>query len=242
MRDDFKSGFVTLIGRPNVGKSTLMNLLSGCERSIVTQFAGTTRDIVEETVLLGDVPLCLADTAGIHQTNDPVESIGVDKAKDRVKTAELVFAVFDSSRELSQEDKMLMEELQGVPAVAIVNKSDLQTVADLNYIKEKFSHVVFISAISGDGLKQLEESVADVLQTAKLNPSDGILSTERQRDAAQQAKDSLEEAIYALESGMTLDAVTVSIEGAISALLELTGERATEAVVDSVFAQFCVGK
>ena len=112
----------------------------------------------------------------------------------------------------------------------------------LIYIKEKFSHVVFISAISGDGLKQLEESVADVLQTAKLNPSDGILSTERQRDAAQQAKDSLEEAIYALESGMTLDAVTVSSEGAISALLELTGERATEAVVDSVFAQFCVGK
>ncbi len=82
-----------------------MNLLSGCERSIVTQFAGTTRDIVEETVLLGDVPLCLADTAGIHQTNDPVESIGVDKAKDRVKTAELVFAVFDFSRELSQEDE-----------------------------------------------------------------------------------------------------------------------------------------
>ena len=238
-----REGVNTVIaGRPNVGKSTLMNLLSGCERSIVTQFAGTTRDIVEETVLLGDVPLCLADTAGIHQTNDPVESIGVDKAKDRVKTAELVFAVFDSSRELSQEDKMLMEELQGVPAVAIVNKSDLQTVADLNYIKEKFSHVVFISAISGDGLKQLEESVADVLQTAKLNPSDGILSTERQRDAAQQAKDSLEEALYALESGMTLDAVTVSIEGAISALLELTGERATEAVVDSVFAQFCVGK
>ena len=186
------------------------------------------------------MPLCLADTAGIHQTNDPVESIGVDKAKDRVKTAELVFAVFDSSRELSQEDKMLMEELQEVPTVAIVNKSDLQTVADLDYIKEKFSHVVFISAISGDGLKQLEES--DVLQTAKLNPSDGILSTERQRDAAQQAKESLAEAIYALESGMTLDAVTVSIEGAISALLELTGERATEAVVDSVFAQFCVGK
>ena len=99
-----------------------------------------------------------------------------------------------------------------------------------------------IARIGNDGLKQLEESVADVLQTAKLNPSDGILSTERQRDAAQQAKDSLEEAIYALESGMTLDAVTVSIEGAISALLELTGERATEAVVDSVFAQFCVGK
>ena len=140
-----REGVNTVIaGRPNVGKSTLMNLLSGCERSIVTQFAGTTRDIVEETVLLGDVPLCLADTAGIHQTNDPVESIGVDKAKDRVKTAELVFAVFDSSRELSQEDKMLMEELQEVPTVAIVNKSYLQTVADLDYIKEKFSNVVFI--------------------------------------------------------------------------------------------------
>ncbi len=219
-----------------------MNLLSGCERSIVTQFAGTTRDVVEETVLLGDIPLCLADTAGIHITNDPVESIGVDKAKNRIKTAELVFAVFDSSRELSDEDKNLIENIQQIPAVAVVNKSDLPAVADLDYIKKKFYHVVSISALSGDGLKQLEQAVADVLQTAQLNPADGILTTERQRDAAQQAKQALKEAIYALESGMTLDAVTVSIEGAVSALLELTGERATEAVVDSVFAQFCVGK
>lgn len=238
-----REGVNTVIaGKPNVGKSTLMNLLSGCERSIVTQFAGTTRDIVEETVLLGDVPLCLADTAGIHHTNDPVESIGVDRAKDRMKTAELVFAVFDSSRELSAEDKTLMEDLQGIPTVAIVNKSDLPFVADLDEIERKFNHIVFLSALSGDGLKQLEEAVAQVLQTAKLNPADGILTTERQRDAAQQAKQALEEAVYALESGMTLDAVTVSIEGAVSALLELTGERATEAVVDSVFAQFCVGK
>ncbi len=238
-----REGVNTVIaGRPNVGKSTLMNLLSGCERSIVTQFAGTTRDIVEETVLLGDVPLRLADTAGIRHTDDPVESIGVDRAKDRLKTAELVFAVFDSSRELSREDEVLMEELQGIPAVAIVNKSDLQAVADFTKIRKKFDHVVFLSAVSGDGLEQLKDAVADVLHTANLNPADGILFTERQRDAAQQAKASLAEAIYALESGVTLDAVTVSVEGAISALLELTGERATEAVVDSVFAQFCVGK
>ena len=238
-----REGVNTVIaGKPNVGKSTLMNLLSGCERSIVTQFAGTTRDVVEETVLLGDIPLCLADTAGIYITNDPVESIGVDKAKNRIKTAELVFAVFDSSRELSDEDKNLIENIQQIPAVAVVNKSDLPAVADLDYIKKKFYHVVSISALSGDGLKQLEQAVADVLQTAQLNPADGILTTERQRDAAQQAKQALKEAIYALESGMTLDAVTVSIEGAVSALLELTGERATEAVVDSVFAQFCVGK
>ena len=118
-----REGVNTVIaGRPNVGKSTLMNLLSGCERSIVTQFLGTTRDIVEETVLLGDVPLVFGRYSGNSPPDDPVESIGVDKAKDRVKTAELVFAVFDSSRELSQEDKMLMEELQEVPAVAIVNK------------------------------------------------------------------------------------------------------------------------
>ena len=238
-----REGVQTVIaGRPNAGKSTLMNLLAGCERSIVTNVAGTTRDIVEETVVLGDVLLNLADTAGIRSTDDPVESIGVTRAIDRVKSAQLVLAVFDSSTPLSQEDYDLIEAVGAVPSIAVVNKTDLNLKIDIEYIKNKFKHIVFISALSGDGLEELKQAAAEVLQTAQLNPADGMLFTERQRDAARQALLCIREAEDAVMAGITLDAVTVSLEGAVNALLELTGERATNAVVDSVFAQFCVGK
>ena len=193
-------------------------------------------------MVLGDVLLRLADTAGIRQTNDPVESIGVDMARSRMQSAQLVLAVFDASEPLIQEDRELMESLQGVPAVAVVNKTDLEPKVDMEALRRAFSQVVSISARNGEGLEALEEACAQVLETASLNPAEGMLYTERQRDDARQALDCTEEAVAAIEAGMTLDAVTVSVEGAVSALLELTGERATEAVVDSVFAQFCVGK
>lgn len=238
-----REGVNTVIaGRPNVGKSTLMNLLSGCERSIVTQYAGTTRDVVEDTVLLGDVLLNLADTAGIHSTEDPVEQIGVIRARDKVKSAQLILAVFDSSQELNEQDYELIDAIQTIPAIAVINKSDLPPKIDKKYIDLNFKQIVYISALSGEGLQELKSAVAEVLKTAELNPADGILFTERQRDAARRAGECVEEALNALISGVTLDAVTVSIDGAISALLELTGERATEAVVDSVFSHFCVGK
>ena len=238
-----REGVQTVIaGRPNVGKSTLMNLLAGCERSIVTQYAGTTRDVVEDTVLLGDIPLLLADTAGIHVTDDPVERIGVLRAQEKVRQAQLVLAVFDSSQELNTEDLELISVIENLPAIAVVNKSDLPSKIDIEYISKIFRHIVYISALSGDGLTELKDAVAQLLQTAQLNPADGILFTERQRDAARRAGECVTEALLAVEHGITLDAVTVSIESAISALLELTGERATEAVVDSVFAHFCVGK
>jgi tRNA modification GTPase len=238
-----REGVNTVIaGRPNVGKSTLMNLLSGCERSIVTEYAGTTRDVVEDTVIFGDIPLHLADTAGIRFTDDPVERIGVSRAREKVKAAQLVFAVFDSSQKLNEEDKELISVIEDSPAIAVINKSDLPTLIDNKYINENFKHVVYISALSGEGLQELKDNVAELMQTAQLNPADGILFTERQRDAARNAGECITEALLAVEHGITLDAVTVSIEGAISALLELTGERATEAIVDSVFSHFCVGK
>lgn len=238
-----REGVETVIaGRPNVGKSTLMNLLSGCERSIVTQYAGTTRDVVEETVLLGGIPLRLADTAGIRRTDNPVESIGVERAMDRVQSAQLVLAVFDSSQSLTEEDRDLIDTVMGRNSVAVINKSDLPQKIDYLYIKEKISQIVFISALSGKGLQSLEDAVIQILGTSGLNPADGILFTERQRDAARRTFDSVEEALEALDSGITLDAVTVSLDDAVNALLELTGERATEAVVNSVFEKFCVGK
>lgn len=231
-----------IVGRPNVGKSTLMNLLSGCERSIVTEYAGTTRDIVEETVLLGDIALRLSDTAGIRETSDPVEQIGVDKARARLQSGQLVLAVFDGSRPLEAEDFALLDTFGDVPRVAVVNKSDLGCVLNKAYLSDKFQQIVYISAQSGSGLPELERAVAEVLQVSALSPAQGILFTERQRDAAMAARQGVEETLAALEGGMTLDAVTVSLEQAIASLLELTGERVAEAVVDEVFAQFCVGK
>ncbi len=238
-----REGVETVIaGRPNVGKSTIMNLLSGCERSIVTNVPGTTRDVIEETVMLGEIPLRLSDTAGIRSTDDPVEKIGVERAKDRILKAGLVLAVFDSSRPLSDDDRELIELLSDAPSLAIINKTDLEKQLDTDYIQSKIRHVIFISALSGEGTDELEKQVAEIIGTAQLDASQGILATERQHRSAQSAMESLNEAIAALSMGITLDAVTVIIEDAINYLLELTGKRVTEAVVDKVFSHFCVGK
>lgn len=238
-----KQGIDTVIaGRPNVGKSTLMNLLSGYEKSIVTDIPGTTRDIVEDTVLVGDVILRLSDTAGLRDTEDTVEKIGVDRAKKRLEQCGLLLAVFDNSRELDSDDRELLEMAKDVPSIAIINKTDLPQKANISNIQSQISKVVHISASNGEGKDELVKAVEEIAGTAKLNPSEGILSNERQRVAVSNALKSVVEAKTALECGMTFDAVTVSLEDAISELLELTGEKTSDEVVDRVFHNFCVGK
>lgn len=231
-----------IVGKPNVGKSTLMNCLAGCERSIVTHIAGTTRDIVEEKVVLGDVILRLADTAGIHATDDPVESIGVERAVNRMDSAGLVLAVFDNSMPLDEDDKQLLENLKKRPCVAVINKNDMENRLDTAFIEQAIGRVVYISARDESGIDALGEEIAKLLGVAALNPADGILSGERQLHCARECLQMVEEAKTALAIGMTLDAVNVSLDSAIAALLELTGERTTEVVTDAVFHQFCVGK
>ena len=239
----YREGLVTVIaGRPNAGKSTLMNLLSGCQRSIVTQYAGTTRDVVEETVMLAGVPLRLADTAGLRDTDDPVESIGVRAARQRLETAQLVLAVFDSSQALEKEDRELMDALEGVPSIAIVNKTDLPSQIAVEEIQARFEKTVFLSAATGEGLEDLEQALSEILDTKEFHPQEGVLFTQRQRADAQTALDSLREGEQALRGGLTLDAVTVCVEDALTALSALTGEHVSEEIVDRVFEEFCVGK
>lgn len=239
----YREGLVTVIaGRPNAGKSTLMNLLSGCQRSIVTQYAGTTRDVVEETVMLAGVPLRLADTAGLRDTDDPVESIGVRAARQRLETAQLVLAVFDSSQALEKEDRELMDALEGVPSIAIVNKTDLPSQIAVEEIQARFEKTVFLSAATGEGLEDLEQALSEILDTKEFHPQEGVLFTQRQRADAQTAWDSLREGEQALLGGLTLDAVTVCVEDALTALSALTGEHVSEEIVDRVFEEFCVGK
>lgn len=238
-----KQGIDTVIaGRPNVGKSTLMNLLSGYEKSIVTDIPGTTRDIVEDTVVLGDVILRLSDTAGLRDTDDKVEQIGVDRAKKRLEQCGLLLAVFDNNQILNEDDYDLIESARNVPSIAIINKTDLEQKLDADYISSKIENVVYISAISGECREELTKAVEKIAGTAKLNPSEGILSNERQRLAVANALSSVTEARTALDMGLTYDAVTVSLEDAISNLLELTGESTSDEVIDRVFHNFCVGK
>ncbi len=231
-----------IVGAPNVGKSTLMNCLAGCERSIVTELAGTTRDVVEETVKLGEVTLRLADTAGIRDTDDRVETVGVSLARRRLAQAALVLAVFDGSRTLTDEDKALAAETAEAATIAIINKADCDERTDRAWLQAHFDRVVTISAKHGDGIATLTEAVAQVTGVEHLDAAEPTLATERQRDCAVRCLACLDEAANALGGGMTLDAVAVSLDGAIAAILDLTGERTTEAVVDEVFARFCVGK
>lgn len=231
-----------IVGSPNVGKSTLMNCLAGCDRSIVTAIAGTTRDVVEDTVRVGEVCLRLSDTAGIHQTDDEVEALGVERSRQRMQRAALVLAVFDSSRTLSEDDRALIDALPAETTIAILNKQDLDEKINKEYIYNKFKHIVCMQAADGTGREELERAVAEVTGVHRLDEAEPILATERQRDCARRAQMALREALDALNSGLALDAVSVSVDGALTAILELTGQRATEAVVDGIFARFCVGK
>ena len=238
-----KQGIDTVIaGRPNVGKSTLMNLLSGTEKSIVTDIPGTTRDVVEDTVLVGDVILRLSDTAGLRDTDDAVEKIGVDRARKKLSQCGLLLAVFDNSRELDDDDLELIELSREVPTVAIINKTDLDSKLDIDKIKSAISNIIYVSAANGEGREDIVKAVEKIAGTGQLNPSEGILSNERQRSNVFNALNSVREAKAAVEIGMTFDAVTVSLEDAISELLEMTGEKTSDEVIDRVFHNFCVGK
>lgn len=238
-----RRGIDTVIaGKPNVGKSTLMNLLSGCERSIVTDIAGTTRDIVEESVRLGDIVLRLSDTAGIRDTEDVVENAGVRLSRKKLETAELILAVFDLGSELSDEDISVAERCRGRNAAAILNKSDLEQKFDFSRISHCFRESVTLSAGNGEGLDRLTKAIESIYKLGEIVPDAGILVNERQRACAENAKSAFSEAVSALKSGATLDAVNILIDDGENYLLELTGERASEAVVNEVFSHFCVGK
>jgi tRNA modification GTPase len=231
-----------IVGKPNVGKSTLMNLLTGYDRSIVTEIEGTTRDVVEETVNLNGCILRISDTAGMRETGDIVEKLGVERSRKKLERAAIVFAVFDLSKPLSDEDKELIDECKDKNVIPIINKTDLEPRLDVDYIKNKLGSPLFISAKIGDGYNDLCDRVAELMGTKNFDTTSAMLVNERQRICCQKASDALKDALEALNLGLTPDAIGVCIDDAIAALLELTGQKASEAVVDEVFKQFCVGK
>lgn len=229
-----------IVGKPNVGKSTLMNALLGYERSIVTDTMGTTRDVVEETVRLGDIRLRLSDTAGIRDTCDKVESIGVARAKRKLDEAELIIAVIDGSRELDGCDLEILKSLENRRHIVVINKSDLPQKVDLKYISD--DNILFVSANTGEGIEKITEKINDLFKLGGHSDGGAIFANERQRSLCERASEYLDRAKDAIAAEITLDGVTIYIEEAANSLLTLTGEKATEAVVNDVFSRFCVGK
>lgn len=229
-----------IVGKPNVGKSTLMNMLSGSERSIVTEIAGTTRDIIEETVTVGDIILRLSDTAGIHNTEDTVESIGVERAKEKFKQAQLVLAVFDSTSPLTEDDFYLLNSLSKENTIIIINKTDLAPLTEYDAFNGFYK--VETSAKNNVGYEELKEKIAEITKASSLTPESTVLINERQRACAERAFDGISEALNALEAGLTIDAVGICLDDALAALLELNGKRITTEVADEIFRRFCVGK
>lgn len=231
-----------IVGRPNVGKSTLFNALSGCERSIVTDIAGTTRDAVEETVKLGDVTLRLMDTAGIRETSDKIEEIGVNIAQKAIESAELVIAVFDGSETMSDDDVNIINKINFNNSVAVVNKNDLSTVIDITELEKHFKHIVYLSAKENSGTDELCACIEDIFRLNEPFFNDVTVANERQKKCVDVCLENVEKAVEAIECGEMLDAVNVLIDYAEQSLLELIGEKITDAVVDEVFSRFCVGK
>lgn len=231
-----------IVGRPNVGKSTLFNCLSGCERSIVTNIAGTTRDVIEETVSLGDIVLRLSDTAGIHQTDDVIEGMGIEIAEKTAQSAELVIAVFDGSCPLNEDDYALINKVKDMKCVAVINKSDEQSVIEDDVLKDKFIHLVYLSAKENTGIEKLRSEIENIFSINESTINSVCAANERQKRCIDSALMCVDNSIEAINSGEMLDAVNILIDEAEQHLLELTGERITNAVVDNVFSRFCVGK
>ncbi|MGD9559471.1 MAG: tRNA uridine-5-carboxymethylaminomethyl(34) synthesis GTPase MnmE, partial [Oscillospiraceae bacterium] len=231
-----------IVGSPNVGKSTLFNLLSGFERTIVTPQAGTTRDVVRETIQVGGVCLRVSDTAGLHAAQDVIEQEGIRRSYEELKHADLVLAVFDGSETLDAAGLELAEQCRGRRALGIINKSDLGTVLQPEALAPYFSAVVAVSAKRPETVEVIERAVVELLDVGTLDTDAAMIANQRQLQSAVAARDALEAGITALEGGFALDAAGVCLDDALAALAELTGERVSERIIDEVFANFCVGK
>ena len=234
-----------IVGKPNTGKSSLLNCLMGEDRAIVTEIAGTTRDVLEETVSIGRILLRLADTAGIHGTDDVVEQLGVERSLRTLGEAELVLAVFDGSSPLGEEDFALAEHLRGVSCsiIAIVNKSDAGITADVTTLAVPFAAVISVSAAQGDGMDALRAAIEGLFIDGQIDYStEAIVSNARQYAAVCTAKEHVERAESALRDDFTQDIAGMDLELALSALAEVDGRAVTGDVVDTIFHHFCVGK
>lgn len=232
-----KSGInILIVGRPNVGKSSLLNTLLGLERAIVTDVAGTTRDSLEESFSLGDFKVNLIDTAGIHDTDDKVEKIGVDKAKSYISSADLILFLVDSSRDYSDEDEKIFNEIRDKKYIVIKTKSDLETS-----VNKKFDNEINLSTVTKDGVEELKNKIISMMKLENFSSSSVIITNERHKNALERALESIKNAIETIDEN-TLDLVAVDIKDAYFEIGEITGNTTSEDIIDQIFDKFCLGK
>jgi tRNA modification GTPase len=244
----YREGLRTaIIGKPNVGKSSLLNLLSGTERAIVTAVPGTTRDVLEETVVINGIPLVVWDTAGLRHATDEVERIGVERARAGIREAELILALFDGSRPLDAEDEIVCTEVAGKRVIPILNKVDLPAVVCPEDLEKCLptGFPVSLSARQGTGLEELGAKIQEVALGAssiELQREGVIVSRVRHRDALVKAEQSLKQAKVSLQNGSPLDLIAVDLRAALDHIGEITGHVSSEDILDRVFREFCIGK
>ena len=236
----------TIIGKPNVGKSSLLNALLREERAIVTDIPGTTRDSLEEYANIGGVPLRIIDTAGIRETHDKVEQIGVEKSVAYLQRADLILALFDASRPLSQEDRDIIAMLKDKKGIVLLTKKDLPTEMDIedlqNQLQGEFKYIC-ISTINKDGLKDLEDEIVNRVYSGNAGQAEGcFVNNLRQAEALKAAEEHLEECLNTIRMGMAEDFIVIDVRSAWEKLGEITGDTVDEDIIDQIFSQFCIGK
>lgn len=225
---------VAVIGRPNVGKSSLLNALSGTEKAIVCDIAGTTRDIVEEYINIDGLALKIMDTAGIRETDDKVESIGVERSLKAAEKSALILAVFDASSPLTDEDKAVMEYAKKKPSITVLNKSDLKRAVQLDGVS--------VSAKDSLGIEELMKEIKNKVDETYPADDENIITNERHIDCLLRCRESLENALKSLKSGMPEDMISIDIQMSIEAFGEIVGTTVSQEIVDKIFHNFCLGK
>ena len=239
-----KEGVKTaIVGKPNVGKSSLLNSLLKEERAIVTHIPGTTRDVIEEIVNIKGIPLILADTAGIRNTDDVIESIGVEKSEKLLNDSDLILFVVDGSRELSEEDLRVHNSIHAEKVVGILNKIDMEQKIDLSKL-DKVGRWIEISAKENIGITNMEEEIYSYIVSGKVEDSSQtlVITNIRHRSALVKTKEAIENIFETINMGLPMDLIAVDLKEALDALSEVTGEISSEDVLDHIFSNFCVGK
>lgn len=240
----FKEGIKTVIlGKPNVGKSSLMNFLLNENRAIVTEVPGTTRDTIEEYVNIKGVPLRIIDTAGIRETEDKVEKIGVEKALQKVDEADLVIMIFDSSRELEDNDEKILDYIKNKRVIYIRNKTDLETRLDLSRHENIEKEAINISVLKSQGLETIIDKISSMFFEGAINISDElIINNVRHKELLIKAKKSLEEVLYSINNDMTIDFIEIDLKQAMEYLGLIVGKSVSDDLMDKIFNEFCIGK
>lgn len=240
-----KEGINTaIVGKPNAGKSSLLNILVGEERAIVTEIAGTTRDILQEQIQIGGIGLNVIDTAGIRDTEDIVEKIGVNKSREYIEKADLIIYVVDSSTELDENDQEIIEAIRNKKAIVLLNKSDLDAKTDASVLQTQLSKpILSISAKNNTGIHELETLIEEMFFSGKLSFNDEVYITNiRQKNALAEAQNSLKMVLQSIADGMPEDFFTIDMMNAYEALGTIIGESVGEDLVNEIFSKFCMGK